>query len=215
MISTRMGMGLTAVLATVLVPAATAVAQDANTANRFDELESRAILEEGDRVWVIFDFTGAGDEREIKGTIVTISDAAVTLYSDNIPAGRTDLTVDRVSGEGSIEIPADRVRSVKVYRKARRWGTLIGGAAGMTVGFALAAQWSENEGGCGRCYAVFGTVFGLIGMGGGWAVDLVRDGRPIVYSSTADLVMAPRYTTLTFTPIVSRQTQGLAFSITW
>ena len=204
---------LAAALATLLLPVAAEAAQ--GVASRFSDLEALGIIEPGAKVWITFACTATGDEREVEGTVVAISDVSVTVDSDEIPRGSTDLAVNRVGGKGSIEIPVERVRSIKVYRKARRWGTLIGGAVGMSIGFAVAAEWERNETDCLQCYALFGGLFGVAGMGGGWVIDLLRDQRPIIYSNAVNATMSQRSPRLTFSPQISRHRKGLLFSLTW
>lgn len=201
------------ILVTLLLPRAAAAAQD--TAGRFAELEARGILEPGDIVWITFAFTTAGDDSDMRGKVVAISDVSVTIDATDIPSGETDLTIDHVRGKNRIEIPAARVHSIKVHRKARRWGTLIGGAAGATLGILIAANWEKNEAECTKCYFLFGGVLGAAGMGAGWVVDIMRDQRPIVYSSATGAVTAPRIVRLSFAPQVSKAGSGLVFSVTW
>lgn len=195
-----------------LLPGA-AGAQEA--AGSFEQLAELEILEPGDRVWVTFVYTVDVPDREVEGSVVSITDSMLTIDTDSLPRGETDLQVDRVGNHWRIQIGADRIRTIRVLRKARRWGMLICGAAGTAVGFALAAEWARNEGpgGCFKCYAAFGALFGGPALGAGWVIDRLRDRRPVVYStSPSGVPPAPR---MTVNPVVTKTRSAVVFSLTW
>jgi hypothetical protein len=199
-----------------LLPRGAHAQQAQQVATSFDQLGRLEILEPGDKVWVTFVFESAEPETEIEGRLMSITDSSLTLESSSVPSGSSSGTVTRVGTLWHLEIPAERIRSIRVYRKVPRWGMLAGGLAGAAVGFVFASEWSRNEGpgDCTQCYLYFGALFGLPGMGVGWGIDLARDKRPTVYSATAPGVALPE-TRLTVNPLIGKTGSGLQFRLTW
>ena len=193
-------------LAMVLVPVG-ATAQE--VARSLEQLNRRQLLREGETVWIVVDFVGAGDYQEMKAKLVNVADTAITVEIDSQPSGATNLKIDSSGRKFRMEIPEARLRRIENQRRDSLWkGAIIGGAVGVGLG-ALA---------CGECGSrgagiAYGAIFwGAIGAG----IDAaIKPSPELVYLGTDESGGSWSRMTLSLSPIVSRKQKGLLFALNW
>ena len=193
-------------LAMVLVPVS-ATAQE--VARSLDQLHRRQLLTEGETLWIVFDYAGAGEYQELKATLVNVADAAITVEVDSLPAGTTNLKIDSSGRKPRIEIPEHRLRRIENQGRDSLWkGAIIGGAVGAGLGVLACGECGSRGAGI-----AYGAIFwGAIGAG----IDaLIKPPPELVYLGPgAAGGLSPRMT-FSMSPVVSREQKGLLFKLSW
>ena len=197
----------TALLLVMLLVPASADAQEVATS--FAELTRQQVLKEGDTIWVVFDFVGAGEYEEIKAKLVNVADTAITVQVDSLPSGTTNLKINSSNRRPLIEIPENRLRRIEHQRRDSLWkGAIIGTAVGVGLGTLVSGE-CESQGAC----IFYGTIF-WAGIGAG--IDaLIKPPPEVVYlGSDASGCLSSRMT-LSLSPVVSKDRKGALFTVTW
>jgi hypothetical protein len=196
----------------LLVPAA-AAAQNPQISASLAGLEQRRVLEEGKDIWIVFDYEGDGEYREMRADFVGFSDTGIVVLLDSLPAGRTDLSVERDDHRYRIDFPEDRVSEIRLTKHgiskvtAGIIGSLACGVASTFVVFAVCYDAS-----CPDEAIVGGAVAGY--AGGAVLGALLASPTPeqTVYQRGA--AAASRFA-WSLAPIVSRKAKGALFTFTW
>ena len=147
-----------------------------------------------------------------------VTDSAITVRVDSPPSESTDLEVNSTEYGTQIVIPEDRVRRIAREHKDKVWN---GAGIGAAVGFGLGAASSIAFCSGGSCrgdetgFIAFVTaLYAGIGFGVGAGVDAMIGG------SRSDVVYLPPGSssssfTFSLSPILSRDRNGVRFSISW
>ena len=178
-----------AALLIVLLPALAAAQEPVKS---FDQLNTR--LKVGDTVWVT-DAQG----REIKGKVLELHDASITLDSN----GQTTLQVD------SVRLVQ---RSTKSVGKAALWGMVVGGVAFAAVG-AYGNSHCEYE-----CFTTSVVVITMAGIGAGIGAGLGAVHRAVHPAKREEVYRAPGASSsarLSLTPVITSRTKGVAVAFSF
>lgn len=195
-------------LAMVLLPVGVTAQEIARS---LEQLNRQQVLREGENVWIVFDFVGAGEYQEIKAKLVNVADAAITVEVDSLPSGTTNLKIDSSGRKPRIRIPQDRLRRIENQGRDSLWkGAIIGGTVGAGLGVLACGDGQCGSRGAGIAY---GAIFwGAIGAG----IDAaIKPPRELVYLGSDESGGLWSHMTLSLSPIASRKQKGLLFILNW
>lgn len=215
-------MKITAVFLMVLVAiapvpaAAAAQAETPQPATTFAELVRRGVLEEGNDIAINFRYEESAEYVMSEAEVVQLSDAAIVVRVNALPAGRTNLPVTRERNDSwRLEIPEHRVQSIVLAGKgwSRGAGGAVGGLVGLVGSSIVAGICSYDGSGCSADPGV--VVLAGIGAGVGLGVLLTGKSDPeTVFVSSALPAQFPQLR-WSVAPVVAGGRKGAAFTIRW
>ncbi len=193
-------------LAMVLLPVS-ATAQE--VARSLEQLNRQQVLTEGETLWIVFDFAGAGEYEVMKAKLVDVADTVITVQVDSLPSGTTNLTIGSSGRRRLIEIPDHRLRRIEHQRRDSLWtGAILGGAVGVGLGTLVSAECGSR----GACIVYGGIFYAAIGAG----IDaLIKPAPEVVYLRTGASGSLSSRVSLSWLPIISGKRKGLLFTLNW
>ena len=198
-----------AMLLVVLLVPAGAIAQELS--HSFGALNRQGVLVAGESIWITCDLSGEGEYEEIKAKFGGLTNSAITVEVENLPRGTWPGAISTDDGY-RMEIPESRVSRIQLRPGVKRWGLIIGTAAGVGVGIGVAAALGAED--CGECYGVSMLLLGGAGAGAGAITDSARKraAREVVYLDSGSAESTFSYS---LSPIVSNKRKGALFTVTW
>ena len=179
------------------------VALSAQTsANSFRQLESRHSLTKGDTILVSYTQDAGGEHEGERGTFLGLNGSTIDV--------RLDSGVD-------IELAEREVRRIERERKDSVWnGAFIGGGVGLAYGAGSMVWFCSSAWECNEVGPTAGYILSMAGIG--FAVGALVD-TATGKSQVEVVYIAPNEETeaVTFSvsPLLSREQQGIRFTISW